>query len=293
MSLPTYTADIMQRADKVAAKTGDLTAVYEELRELPLADYCQLIMTGGKGYKKLAKILPKLPSDDVQRKWVGDFGRTLMARSCNLARLFDLMAWEVTGSGLRGKKILDYGCGWGRLMQMMNYYSPTQRVHGVDPMQVSIDHCRKNLLPNKISLISTRPEAMPDPTEKYDFAFAFSVFSHTPKDVTTAVLKALRPSMSENSVFVVTIRSIEWLAVRDGAWPKDVVKKMRKSYETDGYGFQTFANADSLDEADYGDTIMSLEFFTALAKDAGWKVATVDRDMSEPFQIAVGLSPNV
>lgn len=53
-------------------------------------------------------------------------------------RLFDLISWRVTGAGLENKKILDYGCGWGRLLRLMNYYSDPDRVCGVDAMQESL-----------------------------------------------------------------------------------------------------------------------------------------------------------
>lgn len=61
-----------------------------------------------------------------------------MSRSCSLLRLFDLISWRVTGAGLENKKILDYGCGWGRLLRLMNYYSDPDRVCGVDAMQESL-----------------------------------------------------------------------------------------------------------------------------------------------------------
>ncbi len=59
----------------------------------------------------------------------------------------------------------------------------------------------------------------------------------------------------------------------------------------DGYAFETFSNDDSLEESDYGDTIMSVEYVDALAREVGWKVEVVDRDLTEPFQIAVGFVP--
>lgn len=70
-----------------------------------------------------------------------------MSRSCNLARLFDLISYQVTDSGLAGKTILDYGCGWGRLLRLMNYYSDSDKVDGVDPMAISIEHCEKKAFP--------------------------------------------------------------------------------------------------------------------------------------------------
>jgi len=282
--------NLLQDVENTAA-LGDLAGVYRKLRGLALADFCNLHIDSLGQYPHLAKLLPQMPSDDVQKKWVGDYGRHLMMRSCNLARLFDLMSYRVTGSGLAGKNILDYGCGWGRLLRIMNYYSPSEKVDGVDPMQVSLDHCEEAKIPNKLSLIAARPDALPLEQKKYDFAFAFSVFTHTPADVTATVLRALRPCMSSNSVFVATIRSVEWVSVRDGKWPQEKTQRMRDSFYADGYGFETFDTSDSLESADYGDTIMTIDYMEKLAEKEGWSLASVDRDLTEPFQIAVALKP--
>ena len=290
MTIPYHTTKVLKDADAMAAK-GDLSRVYDLIRTLTLADFCNLHIDPLEKFPNLAKILPQMPAEEVQTKWVGDSGKTLMARSCNLARLFDLISYRVTGSGLKDKFILDYGCGYGRLLRIMNFYSPVERVHGVDPMQLSLDHCAEGNIPNELKMIATRPESLPLQEKRYDFAFAFSVFSHTPASVTSAVLQGLRPYMSDNSVFVATIRSVEWVSVRDGNWPDETCKSMRDSFYTDGYAFQTFKTSDSLHEQDYGDTIMSVEYVDALAKKVGWKVAVVDRDLSEPFQIAVGFVP--
>ncbi len=291
MTIPYHATAVLQQADGLASQ-GDLSGVYDQIRNLALADFCNLHIDPLAKFPNLAKILPQMPADDVQMKWVGDSGKPLMMRTCNLARLFDTISYKVTGSGLEGKNILDYGCGYGRLLRIMNYYSPVDRVHGVDPMQVSLDHCTKGNIPNELKLISTRPESLPLKENHYDFAFAFSVFSHTPAPVTASVLKGLRPYMSDNSVFVATIRSVEWVSVRDGKWPEETCKRMRDNFYADGYAFETFNNDDSLEEQDYGDTIMSVEYVDALARKVGWKVAEVDRDLTEPFQIAVGFVPN-
>ncbi|MEE9334892.1 MAG: class I SAM-dependent methyltransferase [Granulosicoccaceae bacterium] len=292
MTINYQSRNVLQDAESFAA-SGNLDAVYEKLRSLALADFCNLHIDSLAQYPELSKLLPQMPADDVQKKWVGDYGKNLMMRSCNLARLFDLMSFRVTGSGLHGKNILDYGCGWGRLLRIMNYYSPMDQVDGVDPMQESLDHCRNDSIQNNLSLISTRPEQFPITDKLYDFAFAFSVFTHTPADVTSSVLRALRPAMSKNSCFVATIRSVEWVAVRDGHWAEEDTKKMRDDFYENGYAFKTFKNNSSLEHQDYGDTIMSVEYLDQLAQKEGWRVELVDRDLTEPFQIAVALVPSV
>ena len=282
--------EILSRAN-IAARNNNLVNVYRHLRMLPFADYCRLHLAPMMAYPNLAKVLPIMPPNEVQKKWVGDSGSNLMLRSSNLVRLFDLIAYRVLESGLAGKTILDYGCGWGRLLRLMNYHSPVDKVIGIDPMQSSLDHCKESQIPNPLKLVSTRPKNIKSVDTEIDFAFAFSVFTHTPHDVTRCVLRALRPLMSSNSVFVPTIRTDEWLVLREGAWPDTVIEEMKDSFKATGYGFRTYENSDSLAALDYGDTIMSVEYFSEMADEEGWSIKLIDRDFSEPFQIAVALSP--
>jgi SAM-dependent methyltransferase len=286
-----YNHPLLAEADQ-HAKDGNSAEMYKALAMLNLADYCELFLSRPREFEHLNRVLPSMPADDTQRKWVGDSGRSLMVRSCNLARLFDLISMRLTGKSLSGKRILDYGCGWGRLTRLMNFYSPAERVIGLDPMQSSLEHCMENGLKNPLELIDTRPETLPLELCSIDFAFSFSVFTHTPKEVTEKVFETLHQYMSPNSVFVATIRTIEWVSVRDGVWTEELTDSMRQDYNIGEYGFVPVNSGDSLSTMDYGDTIMTPQFLMGLAEKHGWRGRLVERDLSEPFQIAVAFTPN-
>lgn len=288
--LPEYTKKILLEAD-LFAEDGKITEAFKALRQLTLADYCELNLNGAGEFRSLAKMLPTMPSDATQKKWVGDSGRSLMNRSCNLIRLFELISYKTTGSGLANKQILDYGCGWGRLLRLMNYYAPVDSVVGLDAMDSSLNLCAEYGVPNEVKLVEARPSDLPFDDRMFDFAFAFSVFSHTPEEVTGNILRALRSSFNKDGVFVATIRSVEWVSVRDGVWPEELCAEMRSDYRSKEYSFLPINSGDSLETSDYGDTIMTPEYFTQIAEKNGWRTVLVDRDLSEPFQIAVALSP--
>lgn len=286
-----YLNTILSEADRLA-QLRDVTGMYRTLRDIPLADYCLLHLNTPSRFPGLAKALPTMPSIDVQKKWVGDSGVSLMARSCSLLRLFDVISWKSTGKGLKDKKILDYGCGWGRLLRLMNYYSDPVRVCGVDVMQQSLDMCISSGLHNRTALISSRPSSDKDAIigSDFDFVYLFSVFSHTPEEVTLNVLRYIADLTNPEALVISTIRTIEWLQVREKTWPEQLLSSMTHSYRNDGYAFIAL-NGDKgiLNEADYGDTIMTPSFFSRLAQKAGWQVVDVDRDILEPFQVCVAL----
>ena len=185
-----YNHPLLAEADQ-HAKDGNSAEMYKALAMLNLADYCELFLSRPREFEHLNRVLPSMPADDTQRKWVGDSGRSLMVRSCNLARLFDLISMRLTGKSLSGKRILDYGCGWGRLTRLMNFYSPAERVIGLDPMQSSLEHCMENGLKNPLEIIDTRPETLPLELGSIDFAFSFSVLTHTSRHCTNTCHRIL------------------------------------------------------------------------------------------------------
>ena len=287
--IPIYTKTILQKAESVA-KISDISKTYTELRKLPFADFCNLNSLVPNEYQYLKRQMPIMPPDDVQKKWVGDSGQTLMNRTCNIARLFQILYYQATGDSLDGKTILDYGCGWGRLLRIMNYFTDSKKVYGLDVMQSSLDECIKSNIPNQVALCDKSPEELPFNGVQFDLVFSFSIFTHIPKDVALAILKSVHRRISKNGVFILTIRHYEFWDLRAGEWPDEMIEGLQKSHIDNGYAFQTFDNNADIN-ADYGDTTMSFEFLSVMAKNSGWKVVNIQRDLSEPYQIAVALKP--
>lgn len=287
--LPAYTRDRLAEAEHLAGTGADPEHVYAVLRRLPLADFAMLHHVVPAAYPQLRQVVPTMPSAEAQVKWVGDSGLTLLSRSANTIRLLENLTYRVTGSGPEGKRILDYGSGWGRLLRLANYFSPIDRVRGVDVMQSSVDQCAGSGILNEVELIAPRPASLPYGDEQFDLVFSFSVFTHIPVEVARPVLEAVRQRIASEGLFVITIRSLEFWNMRKGVWADEVVADLCEKHEKDGYAFLTFEAGEI--NADYGDTTMSFDFVNRLAAETGWKVARIDRDLSEPFQIAVALVP--
>ena len=287
--LPLYTRDILLAADSVA-QHDNITNVYRTLQQLPFADFCTLNMGVPDEYPNLKSIMPVMPTDKVQKQWTGDFGISLMNRTCNTARLIQILSYKHTGSGLSGKKILDYGCGWGRVLRIMNYFTNMTDIYGLDVMQTSFAALKKCRICNPVAKCDKRPLELPFDDTKFDLIFSFSVFTHIPDSVAITVLKAVRKRVTDNGVFILTIRSYEFWDLREDVWPPEMVEKMRIGHNTKGYAFQTFDNGADIN-ADYGDTTMSFDYLAGLAGETGWRLADIERDLLEPYQIAMVLKP--
>jgi SAM-dependent methyltransferase len=291
----TYTPkDVLLKNANQAAVVGKLEAVYTWLGRLSLADYADLIFAGSADYPELDACLPSWPDQDTQKQWVGDSGRSLLLRSTSLARLFHILSYETTGSGLRGRKILDYGCGWGRMTRFMNYFSTPDKVVGVDAMEQSLRHYGNLGMPNRIYLIPGRPETerYSSITETFDFIYLFSVFTHTPKEITVEILQYLRGRIGHRGILACTIRNDDWLSVRVSRWKDEMIGEIRGRFATEGYAFiELPGSGGSLPDSEYGDTILKPEILARWARTARWQLVRVDRDVSEPFQQVCILEP--
>lgn len=283
-----YIAPVLQEAEAVA-QAGDIAKVYEKLRSLTLADQGLLNLYVPDAYPALKGILPFLPSQEAQMRWVGDSGLNLQIKTANIARLFQIMAYKHMGKSLSDLNILDYGCGWGRILRFMNYLAPLENIYGVDVMESSLDECRKSHVPNKIEMCDRRPVDLPFEGVTFDFIYAFSVFTHLPEDVATTVLKAIRKRVAADGVLIATLLPVEYWNTREGKeWPKpETLTKMRTDYAQKGYAFNPHHGSNNT----YGDTTYTFEFYEALVAKAGWEMVDVERELSDPYQLITVLKP--
>jgi len=287
--LSSYAQEQVRQAD-AAAQTGRKASAFELLRRIPFADFCELCVETPASTPHLKAIMPQLPSAEVQKRWVGDHGRPLMHRSGNLVRLFELMSWRHRGRSLEDARILDYGCGWGRLLRLLYHKTDLANIYGVDPMPESLRLCKECGVDINLASCDPVPTDLPFGIMNFDFVFSFSVFTHVPLQVAEAILRSVRSRMANDGIAVVTVRSHEFWELRRSTWDSAGVDALIQTHQRNGYAFIPL-NTDGLKSEHYGDTTYSRCRFEQLCAACGWNVVDVERDMSEPFQIAMVLAP--
>ena len=284
-----YIQPTIAKAETFAAQ-GDSGAAYQELRSLPMADYCEVLSHVPAAFPALAKMLPTMPTDEEQRRWTGHAGRDLLVKSCSQMRLYQDCSLVLRGRGIDGP-ILDYGSGWGRMCRYMSYFGGPDRVYGVDPMQDSLDACAKHRVAAQVAKIDPIPESFPIEDVAFDFAFSYSVMTHTPKQVTEGILRSMRSVIRPDGLFAPTIRPIEFWEMRLNALSRETVDRMITAHRDTGYAYVPIGGGTELTEDLFGDSSYSIEYFADLAGSCGWEIAKVDRDVLEPYQITMVLRP--
>jgi hypothetical protein len=282
---------ILQEAQIVAeraAKARSLPAALAVLRQMSLDDFGMLLLEPSR-YPKLAPLLPSMAPDAVQEQWTGSSGISLLNQSLVFMRNLESLHARFFMRSLHGRRILDFGCGWGRLLRLSLYYTDPDRLHGVDPWDKSVELCREHRVPGEIKQCDYLPATLPV-SEPFEVGFAFSVFTHLSARAARTALTALRDKAASGSMLVFTIRPVEYWrhhTTFHGRSRDDLMADHAKK----GFAYQPHGNIVVDNEAIYGDSSMSQEFAPGMLEAAGWRWLGADRSMIDPFQVLIVATP--
>ena len=281
-----FEREIMNAAEAMAETGG--AEVLSVLRRLGLDGFSRLMWSLPlESYPHLSKTLPKMTDLPVQAKWTGQSGLPLMVQSISFVRAVADDYSRLTGRSLTDATMLDFGCGYGRFLRLMTYYSDPNKVHGCDPLEASLDQCRSCDIPNAIELSDYVPETLPFSDKSFDFAFAFSVFTHTSGNAMQAALKALRLVVKDDGVLAITIRPEEYWNINP-VYAKRA-EAMIAAHRTKGLAFAPHSLNTSTDIPAYGDTSVSLKKLAEIAED--WDIVGTNISSEDFYQIIVLLKP--
>lgn len=226
-----------------------------------------------------------MASAEVQRSWTGSDGRILLQQSIAFMRALDAAAQVATQRPLQKQRILDFGCGWGRLLRLALYYTDPQNLFGCDPWGRSIEECRRCSVLGRIELSEYLPESLPF-NSQFDVIYAFSVFTHLSPRATRTSLGTLRKYISPSGMLCITIRPIEYW--QQNHIENDLSNRMMHSHRTTGFAFSPH-NREAIDgDITYGDSSIDERFFLDLPC---WSLVGFDRNLCDPMQVIVYLRP--
>lgn len=276
---------------ELEAHSSDPAKLYSILREIPLDLVGDVLLNLSSDYEgPLRQHLPRMASDEVQRNWTGSSGYHLLSMSCAFVRALENNFRRLAGRPLEGTTILDYGCGWGRLIRLMYKYTAPENIYGCDPWDRSIEICRESGIAGHLAVSEYLPRTLPVGDAKFDVIYAFSVFTHLSEPAAAAAMSACRRSIKPDGIMALSIRPpAYWHAHQDSQAVVDRAR-MLDDHRTKGYAFSPHLRP-GIDRADitYGDTSMSLGYIARTWPD--WEVLSVDWQLHDPYQTIVFLRP--
>jgi SAM-dependent methyltransferase len=256
----------------------------EALCGLPLEIFAALTLGVPDSMPFTQRRLPMMAPDQVQQDWTGNSGWPLMAQSLDFIRTMVQMRAELPGPPIGQCRILDFGCGWGRLLRLLLKFAPEGNLFGVDPWDKSIALCREHGLRCGLAQSGFLPKSLPFPGP-FDIVFAYSVFTHLSANAARLALSTLRASIARTGFLCITIRPVEYWKNHGG----EISRQMEEAHAKSGFAFLPHKLAPIEGEITYGDTSMSLDALQRLAP--GWRISKTCLSLLDPLQCVVVLTP--
>jgi len=212
-----------------------------------------------KGYYKderLKNMLPGIPDDQIQIRFNGRAGE-INFKQAFAVYLFCKRMLAKHFVSFENDNIMDFGCGWGRILRFWLKDLPRSNIFGVDCMQESIHICEDSNF--KVNMIKNEPMPPLD-VQKDAFAliYAHSVFSHLSKDAADKWIGEFGRLLKPGGLLIVTTRPRSFIeqAVKIGYKDFADTVDMEASYDAGEFLFEPTGGGGELSSLFYGEAFI-------------------------------------
>lgn len=280
-----HTEDVLRRAEELAVSTDSLSSVLSVLRHgLAMEEFGELMIAmPNRDFPGLSRVLPAMAPEHIQKTWTGSSGLTLHEQTAAFVRQFEVAYVRATSKPLHGKRILDFGCGYGRILRLLYFFNDPENLWGVDAWEKSLATCEEAGLRANLRLSDRVPEQLPTEGVIFDAALAFSVFTHLAPVAAKACLQAVRRSMTDGGILVATCRPVEFWPFIDRARGTDRAGALQRSHDANGFAYWPHNGAEG---ETYGDASYSMGWWQ---EQAGWRLLGHDWSRADPYQVSMVL----
>ena len=266
---------------------------FVNLRKKSLKEFRKLVyrLDPNLNYEQDYPSVAKMVSKERQLKWTGWSGPKLAKHTYDFLNLMMLHSYRLGLKADLNMKVLDYGCGWGRMLRMMPYFTHDSNLYGVDPTKMSIQLCEDYNVPGQHAVIDAKPDHIPFGDTKFDLIYAYSVFTHMNADVAQNAMKLFRERISDNGLVCVTYRPRRyWLGRPSGGNISEQKRKqLLASHDNTGYAFISYKDNKHGGPTDWGDSSFTIDY---MEKNwPGWEIVFSDVTDSVPLQNLLFLRP--
>jgi SAM-dependent methyltransferase len=193
-----------------AACAGGGPECFSLFRDLHDDLWALLLTQDYEHYPNIRSLLPSVPDPSLQALWNGASGVALASQSVAFYSKLRERYQAHSERALADSRVLDFGCGWGRLTRFLARDVEPGRLYGCDPVEQILDVCRESGVPAVLARSEFVPERLPFDVE-FDLAFSFSVFTHISEPAHESCLRALHAALRPSALLILTVRPPEYL----------------------------------------------------------------------------------
>ena len=159
---------------------------------------------------ELDGLLPGFPEEAIQVRFTGNSGELMLWQAFGAYRLFRALAADHGRPVPACEAVLDFGCGWGRIIRFFQKDLAASRLWGIDASPEMVALCRRHDPWSRFEEVSpSGPTAFADGT--FDLVYAFSVFSHFSEEMHRRWLQEIRRILKPGGLFLATTRRRDFI----------------------------------------------------------------------------------
>lgn len=252
--LETYFESTLSKIDGACSSdSSDIHKVFNMLYDDDLWNI--LLLKEYACYENIRKLLPDWPSIDVQRAWVGNSGFELSKQSLSFYRKVKEYFKTFGTKPLHAARILDFGCGWGRIIRYFARDVPAGALFGCDPDAEILNMCSELRVPGILRRSDYHLHSLPFEPQ-FDLVYAFSVFTHLSERVYGEALAAIHKALAPGGLLVFTIRPrtfIDQRGIELRSAGEKTIRRIYASYDRGEYAFFPYQLAPIDGDITYGE----------------------------------------
>lgn len=225
--------------------------------------------TAGRGEcLELGRVLPAMPDEATQFRFTGFKGGETLERAFGVYALFKEITRKHYGGIGECDNVLDFGCGWGRIIRFFLKDVEPHRLWGVDCISSVIEVCKETNGWCNFRLVAPwPPTSFPD--RMFDLIYCYSVFSHLSEEMHLRWLEEFGRILKPGGLLIATTRGRETIEfcreLRKGGQLEDShlqglaaafreTDEWLSNYDKGQYCFSPLGGGDTLDSSFYGET---------------------------------------
>lgn len=149
-----------------------------------------------------------------------------------------------------GHRILDFGCGCGRVLTWLRYLYPNSELHATDIDREAIEWCRKHLGEQANFATNQNDPPLAYDDGQFDLVFSVSIFTHLPETMQFAWLDELNRITHPGGILLLTIRGARFFPGRSRRAKRKLEKhgfyyfKRQGTYGLPGFYQQSYHGED-------------------------------------------------